>query len=57
MKKPAFFDKSTSILADIFLFVGLCLMGYGLFLFSPGLAFAVCGLFLMAIGLFLGRGE
>ena len=44
-------------LRDIFVFGGLILLGYGLYLFRPWVAFAVCGAILLAIGIFIGRGK
>ena len=41
-------------LRDVFLFVGLALVGVGLFMLAPWLAFTVCGVLLMAIGLLIG---
>lgn len=35
---------------DVFVFGGLGMLGYGLYRYRPWVAFAVCGLFLMAIG-------
>jgi hypothetical protein len=43
-------------LRDVFAFGGLALMGYGLYLFQPWIAYAICGAALSAIGLFKGRG-
>ena len=40
---------------DLFVFGGLFLMGYGLFLLRPWLGFAVSGFILVIIGLFLGK--
>jgi len=57
MERPVFFKKIQSFLPDVFLFGGLCLLGYGLFLFSPWVSFAICGVLLMAIGLFMGLKE
>jgi hypothetical protein len=42
---------------DLFVFGGLAMMGYGLWLYLPWVAFAVCGTAITAIGLFLGRGK
>lgn len=39
---------------DLFVFGGLGLMGYGLHLYEPWVAFAVCGACLTAFGLFFG---
>jgi len=41
---------------DIFVFGGLALLGYGLFLLRPWLGYSVTGAVLMAIGLFIGKG-
>lgn len=57
MKKSPFLVKVYAVLADFFLFGGLCLLGYGLYIFRPWVSFAACGILLMAIGLFMGRGE
>ncbi len=35
---------------DVLLFGGLAMLGYGLHLFHPWIAFSVCGVLLMAIG-------
>jgi len=40
---------------DFFVFGGLVMLGYGLYLFKPCVSFTVCGALLMIIGLFLGR--
>jgi len=40
---------------DFFVFGGLILMGYGLYLFRPWLGFAVPGALLFCIGLFVGK--
>ena len=40
---------------DTFVFGGLVLMGYGLYLFKPWVSFAVVGAVLLWIGLFLGK--
>ncbi len=40
---------------DLFVFGGLGLMGYGLWMLYPWLGFAVTGAVLMSIGLFVGR--
>ena len=42
---------------DCFVFGGLGLMGYGLYLLHPWLSFAVCGAVLLAIGVFIGWGK
>lgn len=39
---------------DVFVFGGLGLMGYGLHLYEPWVAFSVCGACLMAFGVFGG---
>jgi len=36
---------------DLFVFGGLSMLGYGLYLQSPSLAFSVCGSIIMSIGL------
>lgn len=38
------------LLQDLFLFAGLGLLGYGLYLFKPWLSFTICGVLLMLIG-------
>jgi len=40
---------------DIFVFGGLAIMSYGLYLFKPWIAYTIGGMILMALGLFLGR--
>ena len=55
MKGFPYFSKIAGTIPDVFLFGGLALLGYGLFLFSPWVAFTTCGGLLMAIGLFMGR--
>ncbi len=45
--------KSAIGIRDIFVFGGLGMLGYGLYLFTPWIAFVVCGSLLMEIGLFL----
>lgn len=49
-----FFRGVKSGMADIFLFSGLCLFGYGLFLYERWISFAVCGALLMVYGLMIG---
>ena len=44
-------------LRDCFVFGGLGVMGYGLYLFRPWVSFTVCGAILLAIGIFIGRGK
>lgn len=44
-------------LRDCFVFGGIGLMGYGLYLFRPWISFTVCGAILLAIGIFIGRGK
>jgi len=39
---------------DCFVFCGLGMLGYGLYLLSPWIAFSVCGALLMAIGYLMG---
>jgi hypothetical protein len=41
---------------DILVFGGLSLLGYGLYLVEPWIAFAVCGFLLMLIGYLMGEG-
>ena len=36
---------------DVFVFGGLALMGYGLWLYRPWVAYAACGLVLLLLGL------
>jgi len=38
---------------DVLLVLGLCLMGYGLYLFAPWLSFTVCGVLIFAGGFFM----
>jgi uncharacterized membrane protein len=40
---------------DVFVFGGLILMGYGLYLFKPWVSYVVIGAVLLWIGLFLGK--
>lgn len=47
--------KSAIGIRDIFVFGGMGMLGYGLYLFKPWVCFVVCGSLLMAIGLFLGK--
>jgi len=55
--------KSTRSLAgvfglrDFFVFGGLGLMGYGLHLYEPWIAFTVCGACMLAFGIFGRAGE
>jgi len=43
---------------DFFIFGGLFLLGYGLFLYIPWVSYAICGLILMLLGLgWLTRGH
>lgn len=44
-------------LPDFLCFAGLCLLGYGLFLFLPWVSFSVCGALLLLAGVRLGRAE
>ena len=45
-------------LQDFFVFGGLALLGYGLWMFSPWLGLAIPGAILLCFGLFVGkRGE
>lgn len=44
-------------LRDCFVFGGLGIMGYGLYLLRPWIAFTVCGAIILAIGIFIGRGK
>lgn len=39
---------------DIFVFGGLGILTYGLYLYSPWISFVVCGILLMMIGIFWG---
>jgi len=48
--------KSGFDIRDIFLFGGLAMMGYGLYLLRPWLGWAAAGAILMAIG-YLMRGK
>ena len=53
--KKTFRSTASAIgIRDLFVFSGLGLMGYGLHLFEPWVAFAVCGACLTAFGLFGG---
>ena len=47
--------KSAFDLQDIFVFTGLFLLGYGLWLVKPWLAYSVIGLILFCMGLFVGE--
>ena len=42
-------------LRDVFVFGGLAMMGYGLYLFKPWVAFTVTGAILCWLGLGVGR--
>ncbi len=44
-------------LRDCFVFGGLGIMGYGLYLFQPWVSFTVCGAILLAVGLFISRSK
>lgn len=45
-------------LSDVFLFGGLYLLWYGLFLYRPWVSFTICGALLMVYGLMMGlRGK
>jgi len=39
---------------DVFVLSGLILLGYGLYLLRPWLAFSVCGVILIAFGFLMG---
>lgn len=43
-----------SIVRDVLFFGGLSLLGYGLWLQAPWIAFSVCGLILMISGYIMG---
>lgn len=40
---------------DFFVFGGLSMLGFGLYLLRPWLGFSITGLILMSIGLFIGK--
>jgi hypothetical protein len=40
---------------DFLLVFGLCLLGYGLYLFAPWVSFAVCGAIVLAGGFFMSE--
>lgn len=44
-------------LRDCFVFGGIAMMGYGLWMYRPWVSLAVCGAILTAIGVFVGRGK
>ena len=44
-------------LPDLLAIIGLCLLGYGLFLFLPWVSFSVCGALLIAAGVLSGRND
>lgn len=44
-------------LSDVLLIAGLCSLGYGLYLYSPWLAFTVCGALVLTGGMLLAMGE
>ncbi len=48
--------KKSFDIRDVFILSGLGLLGYGLYLFEPWIAFSVCGFLLMLIG-YAMRGE
>ncbi|WP_430229900.1 hypothetical protein [Nitrosomonas communis] len=45
------------ILADIILIAGLCMLGYGLWLYSEPLSFSVMGALLTIGGVLIGRNN
>ena len=44
-------------LPDLLAIIGLCLLGYGLFLFHPWVSFSACGALLIAAGVLSGRND
>lgn len=46
-----------SILADFIAFVGLLMLGYGLWLVDPAISFSVVGGLLIIFGIFLGLAQ
>jgi len=46
-----------NFLPDIFILAGLCLLGYGLWLYIPWLAYVVIGTLLFMMGLLMGVNE
>lgn len=44
-------------LPDVIALCGLGLLGYGLYLYEPWVAFAVCGALLIVAGVAIGKGE
>lgn len=63
LEKLKFFKKIPALIMkifdvrDFFVFGGLGMLGYGLWLLKPWIAFTVCGVVFMAIGLFTGRSS
>jgi hypothetical protein len=51
------FLKALFDIRDLFVFGGLFLVGYGLYLFEPWVSYVIVGLILMSIGLFFGRAK
>ena len=47
--------KSAFDIRDLFVFGGLAMMGYGLYLLKPWLGWAATGAVLVSLGLFIGR--
>lgn len=47
--------KTALDLRDFFLFFGLIMLGYGLYLLRPWLGFSVPGLIMVCISLFVGK--
>jgi len=65
MVKIGFFSRKTQpscdmlikIVPDVIAAIGLALLGYGLYLFSPSVSFSVCGALLIVGGVLMGKGE
>jgi len=59
VKKPSFSWISALFEAvdiqDFFVFGGLAMLGYGLWMFCPWLGWSVVGAILMSFGLFVGK--
>lgn len=50
-------EKYLPSFADVLSFSGLCLLGYGLFLYEPWIAYSVCGSLMFAMGIIGAMNE